>query len=68
MEATCDLQKQMYNITLTAVVWSAKTECQVQGAALQSCATRWLCTYNITPSHMFDCHIIYCGEIKDIGE
>lgn len=49
MEATGDLQKQLYNITLTAVVRSAKTECQVQSAALQSHATRWLCMYDITP-------------------
>lgn len=58
----------MCNTALTAVVWRVKDyECQVQSTALQFHATRWLCMYGVALL-TFDCHIIYCGEIKDIGE
>lgn len=65
---TSDLQSR-YVIKRSAAVSSAKDgECQVHGGAVRSHATRWVLFVWHYPSLLFDGHIIYCAEIKDIGE
>jgi len=57
-------------MALTAVLWGTKDcECQVQRAALHLIPADTVALYVwYYFSHMLNFHIIYYGEIKDIGE